>query len=230
MSTNTVLGKHLDATGLSQVWAAILANFGSKVEVAALASKLGTIADEAQVNVIESVKVNGVALSITEKGVDIEVPTGALAALDEVGKDQLDTELAALINSYATKATTLAGYGIEDAYTKEETKSEIDTAVKAAVAGVYKVKGSVVFSDLDLASAAEGYVYNITDVFTTTDNFVEGAGVQYPAGTNVVAVMVSDALKWDVMAGTYDFSDFVKKDDIVSLTNEEIEAICVMPE
>lgn len=230
MSTNIGLGKHLDATGLSQVWAEILANFGSKKELTVLADKLGNIADGAQVNVIESVKVNGVALAITEKGVNIEVPTGALAKLDKVGKEQLDTELAELINSYATKATTLAGYGIEDAYTKEETKTEIDTAVKAAVAGVYKVKGSIVFSDLDLASIAEGYVYNITDAFVTTENFVEGVGVQYPAGTNVVAVMDNDTLKWDVMAGTYDFSDFVKKDDITPLTSEEIEAICVMPE
>lgn len=230
MSTNTVVNKHLDATGLSQVWAAILENFASKKAANELSTKLSTIAEGAQVNVIESVKVNGVALSITEKGVDIEVPTGALAKLDKVGKDQLDEELAALINSYATKATTLAGYGIEDAYTKEETKNEIDTAVKAAVAGAYKVKGSIAFADLDLASAAEGYMYNITDTFTTTDNFVEGAGVQYPAGTNVAAVMVGDALKWDAMGGIYDFSVFVKKDDIVSLTSEEIAAICVMPE
>lgn len=83
---------------------------------------------------------------------------------------------------------------------KEELLEEIN-ATKIETEGAFKNKGSVVFSDLDLASAAEGYVYNITDAFATTDNFVEGAGVSYPAGTNVVAVTVNDTLKWDVLAG-----------------------------
>lgn len=83
---------------------------------------------------------------------------------------------------------------------KTELLEEINEA-KAETEGTYKSKGSVVFGDLDLASAAEGYVYNITDAFVTTDNFVDGTGVSYPAGTNVVAVMVGDTLKWDVLAG-----------------------------
>ena len=33
---------------------------------------------------------------------------------------------------------------------------------------------------------------------------------------------------WDVMAGTYDFSDFVMKSDIQFLTEDEINAICVL--
>ena len=32
------------------------------------------------------------------------------------------------------------------------------------------------------------------------------------------------------MAGIYDFSDFIRVDDIVTLTEEEINEICVMPE
>lgn len=196
-------------------------------------------------NVIESVKVNGVALDITEKGVNVLVPTGALASLDKVSESDLDTALAALINSHATKsyvddelakkadkATTVAGYGITDAYTKTEvyTKGEADTAIKnavdIAVAGVYKVKGSIAFAEATLEGQVEGNVYNITDAFTTTADFVEGAGVKYPASTNIVAVTVGESLKWDVMAGTYDFSDFLMKDDIRSLTAEEIADIC----
>lgn len=286
MSETNANIKHLDATGLSQVWAAIIANFVAQEAGKGLSAndltdtllaKLNGIAEGAQVNVIESVKVNGVALDITEKGVNVLVPTGALASLDKVSENDLDATLAALINSHATKsyvdaelakkadsATTLAGYGITDAYTKEEvntelnkkansattiegygitdaytkeqtySKTETDTAidnkVKVAVAGVYKVKGSIAFADAALAGQDEGNVYNITDAFTTTADFVEGAGAKYPAGTNIVAVKVGEALKWDVMAGTYDFSDFVKKEDIASLTHDEIAAICVMPE
>lgn len=255
MSANTK-NPYLDATGLSQVWAAIIANFVQQEAGKGLSAndltdtllqKLNGIADGAQVNVIESVKVNGVALDITEKAVNVLVPTGALAALDKVGADQLDATLAELINSHATKtyvdtelakkadkSTTVAGYGITDAYTKTEvyTKGEADTAisdaVKVAVAGVYKVKGSVAFAELSLAGAEEGYVYNVTDAFTTTADFVEGAGAEYPAGSNVVVVKVGEDLKWDVMAGTYDFSEYLTKDDVRSLTSEEIAAICVI--
>lgn len=247
MSANTK-NPYLDATGLSQVWAAIIANFVQQEAgkglsandlTDALLEKLNGIAAGAQVNVIESVKVNGVALDITEKGVNVLVPTGALASLDKVSESDLDTALAALINSHATKsyvddelakkadaATTIAGYGITDAYTKGEADTAIKNAVDIAVAGVYKVKGSIAFAEATLEGQVEGNVYNITDAFTTTADFVEGAGVKYPAGTNIVAVTVGESLKWDVMAGTYDFSDFLMKDDIRSLTAEEIADIC----
>jgi len=50
-----------------------------------------------------------------------------------------DTEVVAMlqeeIKKKATKATTLSGYGIQDAYTKDQ--------VDAKVASVYRVKGSV---------------------------------------------------------------------------------------
>lgn len=241
---------YLDGTGLSQVWAAALAAFVKQEAGKGLSTndltnellkKLNDIAAGAQVNVIEGVQVNGIDIAVEGKKVNVTVPTGALAELDEVGADQLDSALAELINSCASKtyvdteiakkadkATTLAGYGIVDAYDKTATDEAITNAVKAAVTGVYKVKGSVAFAELNLGDTAEGDVYNITDVFATTEDFIEGAGVTYPAGTNVVAVSVSGALKWDVMAGTYDFSDFVRKDDIQSLSSEEIAAICVV--
>lgn len=52
-------------------------------------TKLAGIAAGAQVNVIESVKVNGVALDISDKAVDVTVPTGALANKDTVSKTEL---------------------------------------------------------------------------------------------------------------------------------------------
>ena len=202
--------KKLNATGLSQVWAKIIENFMAK--------------GEADLNIIERVSVNGVALEVTEKGVNIVVPTGALASLDKVDAAHLEDTLLALINGKADKATTLAGYGIADAYTKEETNTQINDAVKQAVAGVYVVKGSVAFAALP-TEVEEGWVYNITDEFTTTDAFVEGAGQKYPAGTNVVYT----ANGWDVMAGTYDFSVYLLKEELQDITEDEINAICVMP-
>lgn len=61
-------------------------------------TKLEGIAPDAQVNVIEIVKVNGVALTPTDKAVDVTVPTGALASKDQVTETDLANALATKIN------------------------------------------------------------------------------------------------------------------------------------
>lgn len=60
----------------------------------------------------------------------------------------------------------------------------------SALTGAYIPKGSSVFASLPATptSSMVGYVYNITDDFTTDSRFVEGAGKTYPAGSNVVVV------------------------------------------
>lgn len=61
-------------------------------------TKLDGIAAGAQVNVIETVKVNGVALTPADKAVDVTVPTGALASKDKVAETDLVDALATKIN------------------------------------------------------------------------------------------------------------------------------------
>ena len=126
----------------------------------------------------------------------------------------------------ADKSTTLSGYGITDAYTKAEADSAISEAITGTIGGIYKVKGSITFAELPTEGVSEGWVYNVTDVFTTTEGFLEGAGTEYPAGTNVV--WTEDG--WDCMSGTYDFSEYMKSADLVDITEAEIDEICVLPE
>ena len=64
-------------------------------------TKLATIEEGAEVNAIEVVKVNGEALAVTDKAVNIVVPVGGLAGKDEVSEDELSEELAAKINDKA---------------------------------------------------------------------------------------------------------------------------------
>ena len=85
---------------------------------------------------------------------------------------------------------------VDQTYSGSSTNAQSGVAVKsaidAAISSVYKPGGSVAFASLPTPeSTNEGYVYNVTDAFTTTSNFVEGAGVSYPAGTNV-AVIITD--------------------------------------
>lgn len=68
-------------------------------------TKLAGVAEGAQVNVIETVKVNGVALTPdAAKAVDVTVPTGALASKDKVAEADLATDLATKINAKAERS------------------------------------------------------------------------------------------------------------------------------
>ena len=67
----------------------------------ALLEKLNGIAAGAQVNVIEKITVNGAEQGVTDKTVNITVPTGALASKDEVTSDDLAAELLEKVNAAA---------------------------------------------------------------------------------------------------------------------------------
>lgn len=92
------------------------------------------------------------------------------------------------------------------------------TEINSKITSVYKPGGSYTFASLPAASAdTVGYVYDVTDAFVTTENFVEGAGHNYPAGTNVVVIEVAGeptAYKYDVMSGFVDLSDYVTDEEL----------------
>lgn len=90
-----------------------------------------------------------------------------------------------------------------------QTADQVRAAISSAITGVYTPKGSIAFKSLPTAAAGnKGWVYNVTDAFTTTAAFVEGAGHSYGAGTNVVCVDAgSGSYKWDVLAGTIDLTE-----------------------
>lgn len=76
----------------------------------------------------------------------------------------------------------------QKAYTKA---ASLEEAINNKISSVYKARGSRASATLTselLVKANEGFVYNITDPFTTTDLFIEGAGKKHTAGTNVVVI------------------------------------------
>lgn len=62
-----------------------------------------------------------------------------------------------------------------------------------ALDGAFIFKGSSAFASIPATPTAAmvGYVWNITDAFTTDSRFVEGAGKDYPAGSNVAVADLS---------------------------------------
>lgn len=204
----------------------VKSDYALKTELSALSERVdGLVTAGGEPNKLEGVKVNGTALAIAGKMVDILIAAGsangtisvnkvdvdikglaALAYKAKVSQSDLDDALAAVLTGKANSATTLAGYGITDAFTKDE--------INAKISAVYKPAGSVAFASLpSLGADVLGNVYNVTDAFTTTANFVEGAGSKYPKGTNVVVVKVGDAYKFDVLSGFVDLSGKVDKEE-----------------
>ena len=131
-------------------------------------------------------------------------------------------ELTTAVNDMATK--TWVG---EQGYA---TTSNVNTLISAAVSGAYKAKGSSTFASLPtLTAATVGDVYNVSDAFNTTEDFLEGAGQSYAAGTNIVCVDSDGAgtKKWDVLAGFVNLTEYVKGTDLVAITDGDINEICV---
>ena len=125
--------------------------------------------------------------------------------------------LASLLNTYYAKKSALPTK-VSDLTNDSnfQTESQVDAKISASVAGALQPAGSIAFADLPAAAAANcNKIYNITDAFTTTSDFVEGSGKSYPAGTNVAIINVgtaqSPSYKYDTYTGTFDFSGFSEK-------------------
>lgn len=154
-------------------------------------------------------------LSATGAVVSVNGETGVVV-LDKasVGLDKVDntsdlekpisTATQTALDGKANKATTLAGYGIEDAYTKDE--------VDAKVSSVYKFKGSVANeAALPSEGNVEGDVYNVED---TGDNYAWVDAVDEKAGY------------WDKLSGNIDLSAYSTTEQIAEtyLTKTDAES------
>ena len=83
-------------------------------------------------------------------------------------------------------------------------------------------KGTKTFAQLapatDLVAGSLGWMWNISDAFTTTADFAEGAGHSIPAGANVYVANVGTAAepsyKYDIFQGMYDLSGYALKSEM----------------
>ena len=170
---------------------------------------------------IDKIKVNGTEQTITNKAVDITVPTN---------NNQLTNGAGYITGINSTDVTTALGFTPYNSTNPNgyQTSSEVETAINNKISSTYKAKGSVAFASLPaLSSTNEGNVYNVTDSFTTTSDFVEGTGKTYPAGTNVVIINTTGTTyKYDVLSGFVDLSNYYTKSEQVAITNAEIDTIC----
>jgi len=118
-------------------------------------------------------------------------------ATEIIGKAESAADSATKAQSYAVGGTgSREGEDTDNAaYYYRQAKS-----ISESFAGALRPMGTVSFVSLPaLTAVTAGDMYNISDEFTTTDDFKEGAGSVIPAGANIYKT--SDG-KWDVLAGT----------------------------
>lgn len=141
-------------------------------------SKLGNVAAGAQVNKIESIKVNGVVQDIKTKEVDITVPT----------------DNASLANG--------AGY---------QKAAEVQAAINEALSGITGIDFQIV-SALP-ATGKKGTIYLMAHSHGTGDSYDE-------------YIWLPTSSKFEKIGNTdIDLSGYLKKTDMVAITNAEIDSI-----
>ena len=192
-------------------------------------NKLQGIAAGAQVNVIEEVKVNGVKVNPTEKSVDVKVPT----KVSELTNDSnfltsipaeyvTDTELTAKGYQTAVQVNSIVdGKGFLTAVPEEyvtdnelnaknyQNADQVSQAIADAVGKVTGFEFSVVESLPQ--TGAKGIIYLVAHAHGAQDSYDE-------------FIWVTD--KFEKIGNTdIDLSGYLKKTDLVELTNEEIEQL-----
>ena len=167
------------------------------------------------VKIGNNVKVVGATISVDDASASAKgVVQLAVAAADDDTKAatagalyDVNTDLSAKIAAKQSPATSLAGYGITDAYTKTE--------INSMVSSVLHYKGTKTsYSDLPKTGNVVGDVWNIENANTLH-------GVR--AGDNVAW----NGTAWDVLAGTIDLSTYLQTSELREITEGEIKSICV---
>lgn len=157
--------EYLDKSGLTLLISKIKSALGGKVDVvsgkglstndytSAEKQKLSGIANGAQVNVIESVKVNGTKLTPSSKAVDVTVPTKTSQLTNDSGY-QSETSVESII--------TAKGY---------QTQSQVQSLINSAVGNITSIRYEKVTSLP--ATGSNGVIYLVAHSHGTQDIYDE---------------------------------------------------------
>jgi chemotaxis protein histidine kinase CheA len=174
-------------------------------ETAAAKSATAAEASESNAKVSETSASQSAATATSEAA---SASQSASTATDKANiATQKATEIIGKAESAADSATKAQSYAVGGTGSREGEDSdnakyyyEQSKDVSEGLKGGLQPHGTVAFADLPaLSDVNSGWMYNISDEFTTTDEFKEGAGNVIPTGANIYKT--SDD-KWDVLAGT----------------------------
>lgn len=161
-----------------------------------------------------TIKVNGTDMAITgwsDLSTQVEANKTAIETLN--GSDTTEGSVAKAVKDASDALTTA-----------------MDNKIASAIASTYIPSGSInTLTTEMLVQANIGKVYNVTTDFTTTTDYVEGAGKSYPAGSNVAVVNTGTAkapvYKFDVLMGFIDMSKYSTTEQMNSAIEDAVTNI-----
>lgn len=218
---------YLNKTGLQYYHNRLKTEFADKDDFDTLSTTVqGLVTEGGEPNVIESVKVNGTALTPdANKAVDVTVPT-KVSDLTNDGDGTSGSEFAtkSYVDTNGGKIDKITVNGTEQSITNKtvaltipaqvsdltndsgyQTATEVHTAIDTAVSSAYKYKGSVASeSALPSSGNTTGDVYDVQDT-----------GMNYAWNGSA----------WDALGQLIDSSAFWAKTELTAITTAEIDTI-----
>lgn len=150
-------------------------------------NKLSNIASGAQVNVIESVKVNGTALSVTSKAVDVSVPTAVSELTNDTGYiTSADVPEGAAASGITPKMDGTAARGTDNGFARGDHVHPTDTS-RAAASDLTALETRVGTAETKLSGIAEGAQVNVIESIkvNNTAQTVTGKAVNITVPTSL---------------------------------------------
>lgn len=160
--------------------------------------KLQGISDQAEMNIIDSVRVNGSEVPVQNKTVDITVPT-TVAELTDAADYVTDTEFQETISS--SMSTVSAALALKADASAVYTKTEVDQKL----VGAMNYKGTkATVADLPSSGNKKGDMWHVT-----------ATGGEYAWNGSA----------WEEMGSVIDLSGYVEEDDIGIATTSQIDEL-----
>lgn len=190
--------KFLDNNGLLYFWQKIVNAFVKKDGSKVLSDNNYTTAEKeklAGLNNYTLPEASANTLGGVKVGAGLEINSGVLSATGGGTADSVDW------SNVQNKPTKLSQFENDSGF---QTASDVQSAINSAVSSAYKYKGSVANQEALPQSPEVGDVYNLEDT---------GANVAW------------DGTKWDNLGMTIDLSGYVQEDELIAITNQEIDTI-----
>ena len=191
--------KFLDNNGLLYFWQKIVNAFVKKDGSKVLSDNNYTTAEKeklAGLNNYTLPKATTTTLGGVKAGAGVEVTEdGTLNATGGGVADSVDW------SNVQNTPTNLSQFTNDSGF---QTANDVQSAINSSVSSAYKYKGSVANQEALPQSPEVGDVYNLEDT---------GANVAW------------DGTKWDNLGMTIDLSGYVQEDELIAITNGEIDNI-----
>jgi hypothetical protein len=163
-----------------------------------IVKRMGTVEDfDTEIQRLIQNYLDGMTQSVSQAQKSAELATSKAQESANSASNAKESEIKAKASETNAKTSETSSAKSES---EAQKYAEQAKEISESLSGALRPLGTINFADLpSTADANSGDMYNITDQFTTTTDFKEGAGNIIPAGSNVYLTVDR---YWDVLAGT----------------------------